>query len=205
MNEIRTIEQLQQALCLEGIDSVSDLEKAFGRIARALLNGFCIRKENERYRFVEIEFYHTLADRAEGREGITYKRGRTEPGDFFFHPSGVDLCFRSDEQSYGGILIRSIMLEGGDGKTEGEFINGPGKVADRLFDKFSAIQTPKNFPRLDTTEPAVRITPQAFPRWNIDKKFGSVRAYRYTWPWENWKPQKYAASPWDYKGNLKKK
>ena len=173
MNEIKTIDDLYAALCLEGINSVSKLEEAFSKIAGALLNGFAIQKDNKVYRFVEIEFYHTIADKAQGHEGTTYKRGIAESCDFFFHPSGVDLCFESNEDSYGGILIRSI-------ECEGDFTNGPGLVADILFDKFSAIRPPKDFPKLVPITTANDIIPANFTRFNIE---GSEK-YRYTWPWE---------------------
>ena len=194
MNEIKTIDDLYAALCLEGINSVSKLEEAFSKIAGALLNRFAIQKGNKVYRFVEIEFYHTIADKVQGHEGTTYERGIAESCDFFFHPSGVDLCFESNEESYGGILIRSI-------ECEGDFTNGPGKVADKLFDKFSAIRPPKDFPKLVSTTAANDITPMTFTRYNIK---GSEK-YRYTWPWELWEPKGYSASPWYYNGELKKK
>ena len=194
MNEIKTIDDLYAALRLEGINSVSQLEKAFSRIAEALLNGFAIQKGDKVYRFVEIEFYHTIADRAQGHEGTTYKRDNADSCDFFFHPSGIDLCFKSDQESYGGILIRSI-------ECEGDFTNGPGKVADKLFDKFSAIRPPKDFPKLIPITSADVITPVPFTRYNIE----GGEKYRYTWPWELWKPKGYSASPWYYNGELKKK
>jgi hypothetical protein len=190
MSRIKTTEDLYQAMRLDGIDSIESLENKFAEIADALLNDFAINRGEETYRFVEIEFYHNITD-DDGKK-ITYKRGLANSCDFFFHPSGVDLCFESNGESYGGILIRSIQSTNG----KGTFINGPGRVADTLFDKFSAIHIPSDFPQLIpfSSKDGKHIIPEASRRWikTSDKK------YRYSWPEREWapNPKEYKASPW---------
>ena len=190
MIEIRTIEALVEAFQLEGISDGALIEQTFAPLASTLMNHFAIHKGEAYYRFVEIEFYHNLTD--EG-SGVTYKRV-TNTCDYFFHNSGVDLTFASSEEHYGGVLIRALAC--GD-----TFINGPLKVIDRLFDQFTALMPPEDFPVLVAHEFADRIEPMAIPRWNIpgDKK------YRFVWPADSWpKPRGgYRAYPWDAEGKLK--
>lgn len=196
MNEIKTVDSLYEALRLDGIETVSELEKEFARIAGALINDFAIRKADKLYRFVEIEFYHSMADRSEGCDGVTYPR----VGDalqYFFHKSGMDLTFLSDAERYGGILIRAIRC--GD-----EFINGPYKVVDKLFDQFDARNLPSgNYPLIVAAELEERVIP--VPSWRHHIA-ASDKKYRYSLPRDKWTGHKdYQAYPWDYKGNLKKK
>ena len=196
MNEIKTVDSLYEALRLEGVQSVSELEARFARIAEALINNFTIQKADKLYRFVEIEFYHSLADKAERKEGITYPR-EADALQYFFHKSGMDLTFSSDAERYGGILIRAIRC--GD-----EFINGPYKVADTLFDQFDARHLPAgNYPLIVAEELGETVVPAASWRHHIAS---SDKKYRYSLPREKWTGHKgYQAFPWDYKGNLRKK
>ena len=152
MNEIKTVDSLYEALRLDGVETVFELEKEFARIAGALINDFAIRKADKLYRFVEIEFYHSMADRNEGCDGVTYPR-ESDALQYFFHKSGMDLTFLSDAERYGGILIRAIRC--GD-----EFINGPYKVADTLFDQFDARNLPSgNYPLIVADEPEKGFSP----------------------------------------------
>lgn len=186
MNRIKTIEDLYNVMRLDGISDPQEIENKFAVLADALLNNFVIKRGEKEYRFVEIEFYHNKTD-DEGKN-ITYKRGYADSCDFFFHDSGVDLCFESNPDSYGGILIRSI-------ECDGEFINGPGRVVDRLFDKFSALHTPEDFPLLKSipVREDNRIIPVFSCRWIKTSK----KEYRYSWPKTKWPlDAKYKASPW---------
>ena len=90
---------------------------AFKDIARDLVENYAIRRAGKTYRLLEIEFYfyNPLIDdyRDEShRKHLTYER-TTPPGHWFFHTSGVDLTFASDQdRGYGGgILIRKIIDE----------------------------------------------------------------------------------------------
>ncbi len=194
MNEIRTINELVKAFELEGMNDGNSIEAQFPSWAASLMNNFAIRKGDQLFRFVEIEFYHNLTDDEiiDGKlKKITYKR-ESESCDFFFHNYGFDICFKSDSIRYGGVLIRSV-------KSKNGFINGPGRVADRLFDRFSAVRPPKDFPQLVALKEYDSIVPVVHKRWHI----AGEKLYRFTWPWEDWKPdKKYDARPWDDEGNL---
>ena len=194
MSEIRTIEELVKAFEMEGLNDGKSIEAHFPFWASSLMNNFAIRKGDQIYRFVEIEFYHNLTDDEviDGKlKKITYKRV-ADSCDFFFHNYGFDICFESDNQRYGGVLIRSV--KGDEG-----FINGPGRVADRLFDRFSAVRLPKDFPQLVELKECDSIVPIVHKRWHI----AGNKPYRFTWKWAEWKPdKKYDARPWDEDGNL---
>lgn len=92
---------------------------AFKDIARDLVENYAIQRAGKTYRLLEIEFYfyNSLIDdyRDESRrKHLTYER-TTPAGHWFFHASGVDLTFASDQdKGYGGgILIRGIIDERG--------------------------------------------------------------------------------------------
>ena len=63
---------------------------------------------------------------------------------WFFHMSGVDITFGSDDNKdnqplmYGGILVRSIVKTHGDSSTLPKYICGPMKCVDELFDYINA-------------------------------------------------------------------
>jgi hypothetical protein len=102
----------------------SDIPKEFDIIAKELFNNYEIKKGKQRYRFLEIEFYYYSEQH---KDSPIYER-TCERG-WFFHQSGVDISFYSDEKEYGGILIRSI--ENLDTK---KITTGPLRVAYKLFD-----------------------------------------------------------------------
>ena len=180
------LESLRNSLVLTVTES-SEIESIFKGIAENLLNNFVIRKGDKLYRMVEIEFYYNLTDTAH----ITYER-MTEAGEWFNHDFGVDLTFKSNEKSYGGILIRSI-------ECDGKFCNGPRKTRDLLF-QFDAFGGKSDVPKLEYCQRAEAIEPIAATRYNISEK----QNFRYCIPRELWTEHKgYTAYPWDYKGNLK--
>ena len=189
MSRIKTTEELYQAMRLDGKESVEDLEGAFADIADALLNDFAISKGDKLYHFVELEFYHSFIDGT-----IVYPR-KADALQYFFHKSGMDLTFLSDENMFGGILVRAI-------RCGNEFINGPYKVVDTLFDVFDARKRPEsNYPIIVPKEEVSRITPAQSRRFHIE----SDKQYRCSLPQELWIEHKgYQAYPWDYKGNQKK-
>lgn len=185
-----TIKELRELLTIDPGTSVETIEKVFRNLAELLLNGFAIKKGKHIYRFVEIEFYHNYTDNG---ENITYPR-KAKAGEWFFHDSGVDLTFNSDDLSYRGILIRSI-------KKDNDFICGPHNVEFELFDQFSALETPDDFPCIIQIDNSEVISPVDTTRWNIKND----KRYRYCLPnsiWQNSK--KYTAYPWYCNGKLKK-
>lgn len=140
-----------------------DMSSRFKEIAKDLFMNCHIKKgENIRYDFLEIEFYY-YSDKHP--DLITYPRD-ANVGDWFFHASGVDICFQSkvhldektgkvgDEQNltgiyFGGILIRSLAKKEKGKATK--FITGPQNCCYDLFEQFTAISTDgkiDDFPQL---------------------------------------------------------
>lgn len=135
----------------------ADLNAHFEKIARELMGYYVIRKGKGKdnnaieYAIVEIEFYYYSKDH---QDYITYPRNM-EAGRWFFHQSGVDLTFQSnnvndnnkflikDDSSFGGILIRGIRkLNCND--IDKEYIFGPIKCVNTLWDKFDAFSLSAN-------------------------------------------------------------
>ena len=98
-------------------------ESTFESIANDLMKDYCIKCGNKEFFLAEIEFYYFRSEdedllKTEGNkwEGVTYPR-ITKAGDFFYHLSGCDICFKSKLEyskskingEGGGILIRSII------------------------------------------------------------------------------------------------
>ena len=186
MERIETIDELRQALRLEGIHDIGQLESRFEEIAKSLFNHFAIRNGDNLYRFVEIEFYHSLTDKEDGAV-ITYPR-ESAAGEWFMHDNGVDITFKSDEGSFGGILIRSIKAD------DREFINGPRNSMWEIFDRLDALSPAANCPVIVPSKNEIAITPARSQRWNIKT---SHREYRYSYPSVLWpRPNNYQAYPW---------
>ena len=114
-----------------------DIEKVFEKIAKELFCNYHIVKGENTYDFLEIEFYFYSPNH---RDLITYPRNSSKPGMWFFHMSGVDITFGTDVKEgehplmYGGILVRSIVKTKGGNSSLPEYICGPMKCVDELFD-----------------------------------------------------------------------
>jgi len=122
----------------------------FAEIAKELMCNYVIQKgEKGEYEIIEIEFYLFTPNHS---DVVTYPRD-TDAGLWFFHPSGVDLTFKSlnvqfnekrnalqqgngNDAVFGGILIRGIRR-----RKDGKFIFGPNKCVDELWDKFDAFSS----------------------------------------------------------------
>ena len=190
---MKTIEELKHLLTIEPCSEVQEIENTFHNLAYELINNYGIEKRGVIYRFIEIEFYHNKTDMGATKE-ITYRR-IAEAGEWFFHPSGIDLTFNSNNESYGGILIRSI-------KCGDKFICGPHNVEFELFDKFNALADPDNFPIIVPLQSPSSLTPLPITRFNIEGK----KLYGFCVPKDNWpRPGKqYQAYPWYY-NNVRKR
>jgi len=80
-------------------------EADFARIATEIMNHWILRIESKAYRIAEIEFYmHSPLHIDQYTHAHEQQK---QSGKWYFHRSGMDLCFGSDE-FYGGILIRAI-------------------------------------------------------------------------------------------------
>lgn len=118
-------------IILSKVDTVSSkdgIESKFSEIAEDLLLKTEIKiGEDIRYTLEEIEFYYYKKDVfEEGYNICTYPRD-CDAGDFFWHYSGVDICFKSYDDAFGGILIRSMRKKVGD--TDEGIIGGPMRCA----------------------------------------------------------------------------
>ena len=150
---------LKNLLSMRGVESEKDIEQRFSDIAEILLTKTAIRKGERHYFLTDIEFYWFSKNH---KDTITYPRN-CNAGDWFFHNSGVDIAFDSyvstsvrngkrrpilnGAERFGGILIRGIKPEANwfaDGEVK--TFDGPYKAVDELFDRFSAIETPSDFP-----------------------------------------------------------
>ena len=143
---------------------LGDLEsqnKNFNELAEIILENIAIQKGNDLYIPREIEFYLYSSKH---QDIITYPRNSCG-GEWFFHPSCVDITFESnvdirpnskgvdmpyltDDAFFGGILIRAIdKIDKSNGVVIKSFV-GPIKVLDELFDQFNAFNKPDNFPSI---------------------------------------------------------
>ena len=117
------MEELKRLLSILDADSsVESIESTFSKIADILLFKSYIKTEINNYRILEIEFYFKNKNH---EDNVTLARTVKE-GMWWLHDWGVDLSFRSEENSfYGGILIRSII----------PFIKNSNKIDDKaIFD-----------------------------------------------------------------------
>lgn len=160
------IEKLKDYLRCVGKDLYENdkIEDDFMAIAKLLLNGCIIKVKSKRYRMLEIEFY--LFGRKH-QDIIAYPRTDMEGGEWFFHPSGVDLCFKShceikddhfvidiDRNKFGGILIRSIEEVDCHMNPIEKPIFGPWNSMDVLFHKFGAFDDNRDVNQISCIEEA---------------------------------------------------
>lgn len=155
------MDKLINKLKKEHLCDLDSQEIHFKELAKIILENVIIKKGDNLYIPREIEFYLYSSKH---RDIITYPRNSCG-GEWFFHPSGVDITFESNveirpnsknvnkpfltnDAFFGGILIRAIdKIE----KSKGDIIKsitGPLNVLDELFDQFNAFNKPDNFPCL---------------------------------------------------------
>lgn len=126
-----TISEIKRFLSTSGKSDAESYFDYFDRIAKILMNNCAISKGNNRYEIVEIEFYLFTPDH---QDVITYPRN-CAAGQWFFHPSGVDLTFESNHEHFGGILIRSIKRI-----KDGQLILGPLNCVEELWNNLNAFE-----------------------------------------------------------------
>lgn len=151
------IEQLTNKLNLTGLPEDGKYDEYFSEIADLLMNHCLIRKGDNEYEIVEIEFYLFTP---EHQDVITYPR-KIGAGMWYFHQSGVDLTFNSDSTRFGGILIKGICQIGKDSKT----ITGPVNCVNELWDEFNALN-PKigEYPAVAPKDQITEKSINAYPR-----------------------------------------
>lgn len=150
------IEELNDKLNLVGLND-GKYNEYFSEIADLLMNHCLIRKGNNEYEIVEIEFYLFTP---EHQDVITYPRV-IDAGMWYFHQSGVDLTFNSDSTRFGGILIKGIRKIGKDCK----IITGPVNCVNELWDKFNAVN-PKigEYPIVVSKNQIIKKSINVYPR-----------------------------------------
>ncbi|MBP1629584.1 MAG: peptidylarginine deiminase-like enzyme [Bacteroidetes bacterium] len=208
---------LRELLYLSNVD-INNIELRFQKIAELLFQEYCIKKGNDQYKFLEIEFYYYTKD---FEDIITYPRNVSN-GKWFFHDSGVDITFDSkckdidcscdkrkpNEDYFGGILIRSLL------KNDKELITGPLKCSWSLFDFIDAFSLEKeDLPLIVNNENEklpIIATNRHIPidegkvrtRFGINSDyflFFKEKSYRFYIKhplWENISKAEYNARPW---------
>lgn len=140
----------------------SGYQDAFDEIAEILLKQVAICKGKKIFYIKDIEFYLYENNH---RDIITYPR-ICKAGQWFFHPSGIDISFESsvdvksndyelfqpilnEDAFFGGVLIRAIYPADKAPSDACKYnLDGPHKVEWALFDCFDAFNETTNFPHL---------------------------------------------------------
>lgn len=152
-----TIEELKRLLSASGKSDAESYFDYFKRIAEILMNNCAISKGKNRYEIVEIEFYFFTPDH---QDVIVYPRTQ-RAGQWFFHPSGVDLTFESNEKQFGGILIRGVR-----NIDTGKLTLGPLNCVNILWDKADAFKIHENeYPTIVEYSEKFDENICSFPRW----------------------------------------
>ena len=147
-------DELQKPLNKMNGDNV---QETFEKIATNLFNNFCIKCGEKRFYFAEVEFYYYEKGKwYEEWNKVTYARDGYSAGDFFYHLSGIDICFESqinpkenidssdktktiiNKAHYGGILVRSIR-----GMDDGSLIAGPLNCKNELLNACKGCSMPQ--------------------------------------------------------------
>ncbi len=177
------------------------LDSKFMNIATKLMSEYAIKKGNDYYQMVEIEFYWYSPNHPD----LSVYPRKSKAGNWFLHPSGVDITLEScvdkntkkcvDENisslrekwedakekqnadysgfSYGGILIRSLrkFKPTNDPTNSASFILGPWNCCDALFDY---IPCDGNFNDINTMLPEITYYDKVEMMPDLDKKMENI-------------------------------
>ena len=159
----------------------SEIKDYFDILSDYLFHHLAIKAGKKTYTFIEVEFYYY------NKNGIfqgplyscTYPRSR-DAGQFFWHLSGMDICFESKEKEgyFGGILIRSLK------KNNEEIIAGPMRCSDEILNSCE-----KELPTLVDHKSNSGLKFETTIRYGIeaDKNQGdSPMEFRYFIPQDKW-------------------
>ena len=132
MKSFKKVNLLKEKLELIKQEVSESVQVYFDNLAGFMFNNIQICAGDDTYTFIEVEFYYYDKIKFNGPiYDCTYPRTRST-GSFFWHYSGTDICFDSDENKgyYGGILIRSLkkITENGE-----EIIAGPMRCVNELM------------------------------------------------------------------------
>lgn len=173
-------------------------QKVFDDIAKILLNKVAIRKGEKIFYIKDIEFYLYENNH---RDIVTYPR-ICKAGQWFFHPSGIDISFESsvevnsndyelfqpilnEDAFFGGVLIRAIYPADKAPADACKYnLDGPHKVEWALFDSFDAFNEVTDFPHLIECEHKIeyitKVRKNLKPKENdYRKKIETILNYYY--------------------------
>ena len=122
---------------LKGYSTIKEFQDYFDNIAEYIFGNVAICAGGVLYHLAEIEFYYKNANVNTDTFTRTYRRD-CKAGQLFWHYSGVDICFSTldNQQSYGGILIRSMLKEVKEGgEVRYELMTGPMRCANELINQ----------------------------------------------------------------------
>ena len=164
-------------------------QKTFDEIAEILLKQVAIRKGEKIFYIKDIEFYLYENNH---RDIVTYPR-ICKAGQWFFHPSGIDISFESsvevnsndyelfqpilnEDAFFGGVLIRAIYPADKAPSDACKYnLDGPHKVEWALFDSFDAFNEVTDFPHLIECEHNIESIKKEDVRKNLKRKENDYR------------------------------
>ena len=165
-----------------------ELVSQFKNIATKLMSEYAIKKGDNLYQMVEIEFYWYSPDHPD----LSVYPRKSKAGNWFLHPSGVDITLEScvdedisslrekwedakkeqkedysKESSYGGILIRTLrkLTPNNDPDDMDSFIVGPWNCSVSLFDYLPC----------DENADAVKFMVPIIEKKNVDEIMPNLR------------------------------
>ena len=160
---------IKHLLNIEYNTSEETVKQRFELIAKQLFNQYEIIKGEKTYDFLEIEFYFYSNNHP---DTTTYKRNMPA-GQWHTHLSGVDITFESNDDYYGGVLIRSIIDH------ENKVINGPLCTLIELFDNIDIEGGCKNIPLIRKKTNSYTIHIESTTRFGINSGIYKGSKYRY--------------------------
>ena len=188
MEKLTTLAELEKAFSIKALSDVKDYDEYFRMLAESLFCNFQIRNGNDVFRFVEMEFYLRATESKDRK--IAYDRV-TAAGEWFLHDNGVDLSFESNDDFYGGILIRA-MKQCKSYHDAGEFINGPRKCSWYILDGLNAFGKNERCGRVEEAEVREDIALRTFTRQGIKD---DDKLFRFTIPLDMWEHKGYSGFP----------
>ena len=160
---------IKNLLNIEYNTSEDAVQKRFELLAKQLFNQYEILKGEKIYNFLEIEFYFYSNNHP---DNTTYKRNMPA-GKWYTHLSGIDITFESNNECYGGILIRSII----DNKEN--VVNGPLCTLFELFDNIDIEGESVNIPLIRKKTNSNTIQIESTTRFGINSGMYKDSKYRY--------------------------
>jgi hypothetical protein len=169
---IETVENRLKRLLKTTVEKESNLHQLFDDIADILLLHTEIAiGDSIRYTIEEIEFYYFKNGCFNNSiYNCSYPRN-SQACDFLWHYSGVDICFESTNDSFGGVLIRSLKkrtIENGE-CTNDELIGGPMRCATDLTN--TSMKTGNRMELVINEQPIKVATPQTTIRQGVEADY----------------------------------